>query len=95
MGEELSASSVATLYLVADKDGTVLLTSGSQSLSKLFRSKFDAAHPLDAFQYDGTDIALRQFRFPGLQVIHRQVGHMTVVVDGGDDLRIVRHLNSQ
>ena len=61
VGEELATSSVATLYLVTDKDRAILLTGSSQTLCKLLRGEFDTAHTLDAFQDDGTDIALRQF----------------------------------
>ena len=95
VSEELTASSVATLYLVADQDGAVLLTGSSQTLGKLLRGEFDATHTLDALQDHSTDIAFRQFCLPGGQIVHRQIGHVAVVVDGGDDLRIVRHLYSQ
>ena len=95
MGEEFSASSVATLYLVADQYGAVALTGLCQSLSELRRSHLDTAHTLDALQDDGCDTTLRQFINPGLQIVQWQVTHMVIVVDRSNDLRIVRHLNCQ
>ena len=63
-----------------------------QSLCKLLRSHAYAAHALNALQYDGTDIPLRQFNLPCRKVVHRQISYVSVVVDGSDNLRVVRHL---
>ena len=95
VSEELTASSVATLYLVADQDRPILLAGSSQTLGKFLCGEFDAAHALDTLQNYSTDITLCQLRLPRRQVVHRQIGHVAVVVDGGDDLWIVRHLHSQ
>ena len=48
VGEELSASSVAALNLVADEDRAIFLAGSGQPLGKLFRGQFDATHTLDA-----------------------------------------------
>ena len=48
MGEKLSAAAVATLNLIADQHGSVLLTSGGQTLCKLWGCHLDATHTLDA-----------------------------------------------
>ena len=95
VSEELTASTIAALDLVADQDCAVLLTGSSQSLGELWGREFDAAHTLDALQDHSTHITLCQFSLPGGQVVHRQIGHVTVVIDGCDDFRIVRHLHSQ
>ena len=95
MGKELAASSVTALDLVADQHGTVALAGISQALSELWRGHLDAAHTLDALEDDGSDTTLRQFTHPRLQVVQRQETGMVVIVDGGDDLWVVRHLDGQ
>ena len=95
VGKEPSATTVATLYLVTYQDSAILLAQLLQPLGKLLGGQLDAAHTLDALQNDGADVAFLQFVLPGCQIVHRQVGHMSVGVDGGYDLGIVGHLDSQ
>ena len=92
MSEELTAAPVAALDLVADQNRAILLAGSCQTLGKLLGGELDAAHTLNALQDDGTDVALLQLSLPGGQVVHRQIGHVAVGVDGGDNLRIVGHL---
>ena len=89
VGEELTAAPIAALDLVADQNRAILLASSCQALGKLLGGELDAAHALNALQDDGTDVALLQFSLPGRQVVQRQVGHVAVVVDGGDDLGLL------
>ena len=65
VSEELTASSVAALDLVADQDRAVLLAGSGQSLCKLLSREFDAAHTLDALQDHSAHITLCQFCLPG------------------------------
>ena len=95
MSEELSAAAIATLYLVANQYGSILLAEFLQSLCKLFSGQFDATHALNALQDDGAHIAFLQFLLPCCQVVQRQVGHVAVIVDGRDDFRVVGHLHGQ
>ena len=95
VGEELTATAIAALYLVAYQRGAIALAGVGQILGKLRRGHLDAADALYALQDDGTYIALLEFGLPGGQVVEWQVGDMAVIVDGCDNLRIVGNLDSQ
>ena len=89
MGKELAAATISTLDFIADEYRAILLAQSRKSLGKGLVDHTDAAHSLDTFQNDGTDIALRQFGFPCRQIVQRQIGNMAIGIDGGDNLGIV------
>ena len=91
--EELSRTAVAALYLVADKDGAVALAGGSKTLRKLRCRHLYAADALYALYDDGAHIALVQLFLPCGEVVERQVGNVSAVVDGGYYLRVICHLH--
>ena len=95
MGEELTGTTVAALYLVGDEHRAVLLACGSQSLCELRRSHCHTANTLYALQYDGTHVPLCQLSLPCRKVVDGQVCHVSAVVDRSDDFRIVSHLHCQ
>ena len=95
MGKEASAAAVATLNLIGNEHGTIFVAELLKTLGKLLTHELDAAHALDALNDAGADIALGQFLTPGLQVVEGQIGGVAVGIDGGDNLRVVGHLNGQ
>ena len=95
MGEELARAAVAALYFVTDKHGAILLAGGLQSLCEFGGSHAYAAHALYALEDTCAHITFGKFVFPCLQVVERQIGDVVVVVDGGDDLRVVGHFHCQ
>ena len=95
MGEELSATAIAALYLVANQHGAVFLAGSSQSLCKFGRGHLDAAHALDTLQDDSAYIALSQFSLPCWKIIHWQISDVAIIIDRGNNLRIVGHLYGQ
>ena len=95
MGEELTATAIAALYLVAYQRGAITLAGVGQILGKLRRGHLDATDALYALQDDGSDTAARQFAYPRLDVVQRQETHVVVVVQRSHNLWIVRHLYGQ
>ena len=95
MGEELSAATITTLYLITDKYRAILLAGSLQSLGKLLCSHTYATNTLYALYDASSHIALGKFLLPGIEVVKRKIGHVSTVVDRCDNLRIVGHLNSQ
>ena len=94
MSEELAASAVAALDFVADQHSTVALAGVCQSLGKLRRGHLYAAHTLDTLEDNGSHTTLGQLANPWLEIVQWQEAYVMVVVDGGYNLRIVRHLYS-
>ena len=95
MGEELTRAAIATLYLVADKDGTILFAGSSETLCELLCCHLYATDALYALKDYGAYIALAEFSFPCGEVVHRQIGNVTAIVDRCDNLRIVGYLHSE
>ena len=95
VGEELARTPVAALYLVEDKDGVVSIAKVAQTLEEGLVGYANAAHTLDALEDDSTYITLLYLFFPWLYVVERKVGDVTIVVDRGDNLRIVCCLDSE
>ena len=95
MGEELAATSVATLYLVADEHRAVLLASCMQTLGKLLIDHTYATNTLYALDDASGNVALGKLALPCIKVVEGQIGDVTAVVDGRDNLGIVGHLNRQ
>ena len=95
MREELAAAAVATLYLVADEDGVVLVAKLTKCLQEVGLHHADAAHALYALHDAGTHIALLYLAFPRPYVVERQIGDVSVSIDWRDDFRVVRCLDGQ
>ena len=95
MGEELSGTAVATLYLIADEYHAESLAGIGQFLCKQRLHHLYAAHALYAFEDDSRDATFHHLAHPCLNIVQRQELRMVVVVDGGYNLRIVAHLDSQ
>ena len=95
VSEELTATAIATLYLVADEHGTILLASSLQTLCKLWSNHVATTYALNGFDDTSANIALSKFLLPSLKVVDRKIGDMTISVDRSDNLRIVRYLNGK
>ena len=95
MREELAAAAIAALYLVADKDGVVLIAKFAKRLQEVGTDHADAAHALNAFEDAGTGVALLYLAFPSIYVVERQVGDVSIGIDWSDNLGVVRCLHSQ
>ena len=95
MGEEFAASTIAALDFIADEYGVVFVAERAQFLHELLGDATNATYTLNALNNDGAHITFLDFLLPRLNIVDRQIGHMTVIVDGGDDFGIVGHFDSQ
>ena len=95
MGKELAAASVAALDLIQHQHRVMGGAGLPQGVHEVVGRQLDAAHALNPFDDDGTHVPLRQFAAHGLDVVQRQVGDMSVGIDGRNDFRIVRGLHCQ
>ena len=95
MGKELTATTVTTLYLIADEHGTIFLASSLQALGKLFSSQAYATNTLYALYDAGSHIALGKFGLPCFEIVKRKEGNVVVGIDWRNNLRIVGSLNRQ
>ena len=95
MGKELTATTVTTLYLVADEHGTIFLASSLQALGKLLSSQAYATNTLYALYDAGSHIALGKFGLPCFEIVKRKEGNVVVGIDWRNNLRIVGSLNRQ
>ena len=95
VGKELTRTTIATLYLVANQRHTEAFAGVGQVLGKLRRRHLNASDTLDALQDDGTDAATRHLTYPRLDVVQRQKTHVVVVIQRSNNLRIVCHLDGQ
>ena len=93
VSKELTRTAIAALYLVADKQCAVCVTSFAQALHKFFGSHANTAYTLNALDDDDCYIALAEFGLKGREVVERQEGDVAIRVDGGNDTRIVRCFN--
>ena len=92
MSEELTATAISTLYLVADEECTMLLAGSMKGLSKLWSNHVATAYALYGFYDAGAHVALGKFLLPCLDIVDGQLGYMAIGVDGRDNLGIVRSL---
>ena len=95
MGKELTATTIATLDLIADQHGTIFLASLGQTLGKLRRSHDTTAYTLDTFENHSTDIAFSEFFLPRFEIIHGKEGHLMVIVDRCEIFLVIRDLHSK
>ena len=93
--EELTATAISALYLIANEECAVALAGCLKTLCKLGGGHAYAAHALYALKNHGCHVALVELLLPRLKVVEGQVGNMSAVVDGRYDLRVVCHLHRQ
>lgn len=92
VSKELTASAITALDFIADEDGAVFLAGCLQSLSKLRSYHVAATYALDCLNDTSTYIALGEFLLPSLQIVDREIGYVTIVIDWSDDLWIIGYL---
>ena len=71
MSKEFAASSVATLNLVANQDGSVSVAQFLKFLQEIGFDQANTTHSLYAFQDASADISLLEFSFPSLYIVER------------------------
>ena len=69
VGEELTATSVAALYFVANQRYTEAFAGVCQVLGELWCSHLDATDTLNTLQDDGSDASTRHLAHPRLNVV--------------------------
>ena len=69
VGEEFTAASVATLYLITDEYGVVCFAEFLDSVKEVLVHQSYATYALNAFDDAGADVALVDFCFPCAEVI--------------------------
>ncbi len=92
VSEELTGTTVTALDFIADEVGTVFLAGSLQTLCELWSYHVATTYALNRLDDASTNIAFGKFLLPSLQVVEREIGYVTIVIDRCDDLRIVGYL---
>ena len=93
MGKEFSATAVSTLDFVQNQNRSGFGTNLAKFLHKFGSRYFDTAHSLYSFDDNSAYVTFRQFLLHRFDVIQREIGHMTVVVDRSNDGGVVCSLH--
>ena len=88
MGEKLTATAIAALYLITDEHRVGGVAELAQPLHKLRTGHANTSHALDTLDDDGAHIALLNLTAPRLQVVEGQIGNMVVGIDRGNNLGV-------
>ena len=88
MGEKLTATAIAALYLITYEHRIGGVAELAQPLHKLRRGHADTAHSLYALDDDSAHITLLYLTAPRLQVVEGQISNMVVGIDRGNNLGV-------
>ena len=89
MGEEFTATPVSALNFIENQDRSCFAASFAEFLHKFGGWYLDTAYTLYSFNDNSACVSFRQFLFHRFHIVEREIGDMTVIVDRGDNGRIV------
>ena len=95
MSEEFTATPVSALNFIENQDRSCFAASFAEFLHKFGGWYLDTAYPLYSFNDNSTCVSFRQFLFHRFNIVEREIGDMTVIVDRSDNGRIVSRFYRQ
>ena len=85
----LATVMISALDFISNQNGARIRTGLAERLHEFCGGYLDAAYSLDAFNDHSADVSFAQLLLHGIDVVQRKINYVAVVVDGGNDSRIV------